>query len=81
GEVIGWVGDSGNAEDSVDHLHFELRAPNGEAVDPAPSLRKARLQAELPEDEPIWPYLDDEARGMHWIAATLLTEGMFVPGD
>jgi hypothetical protein len=81
GEVIGWVGDSGNAEDSVDHLHFELRARNGEAVDPAPSLRKARLRAELPEDEPIWPYLDDEARGMQWIAATLLTEGLFVPCD
>jgi len=81
GEVIGWVGDSGNAEDSVDHLHFELRARNGEAVDPAPSLRKARLQAELPEDEPIWPYLDDEARGMQWIAATLLTDGLFLPCD
>jgi hypothetical protein len=81
GQVIGWVGDSGNAEDSVDHLHFELRARNGVAVDPAPSLRRARLQAELPEDDPIWPYLDDEARGMQWVVARLLTEGLFLPCD
>jgi hypothetical protein len=25
GQLIGWLGDSGNAEDSVPHLHFELR--------------------------------------------------------
>jgi murein DD-endopeptidase MepM/ murein hydrolase activator NlpD len=27
GEVVGLNGDSGNAEDSPPHLHFELRAP------------------------------------------------------
>jgi len=81
GEVIGWVGDSGNAEDSVDHLHFELRTRDGIAVDPAASLRRARLRAELPEAEPIWPYLDDETSGTQWIAARLLTEGLFLPCD
>lgn len=81
GEVIGWIGDSGNAEDTVDHLHFELRTREGVAVDPAPSLRRARLRAELPEAEPIWPYLDDEASGTQWIAARLLTEGLFLPCD
>jgi len=81
GEVIGWIGDSGNAEDGVDHLHFELRTREGVAVDPAASLRKARLVAELPETEPIWPYIDDEARDMQWVAARLLTEGLFLPCD
>lgn len=41
GDLIGWVGDSGNAEDTPPHLHFELRRPDGRAVDPYPSLRAA----------------------------------------
>ena len=38
GQLIGWVGDSGNAEDSTPHLHFELHAPDGTRVDPYPAL-------------------------------------------
>lgn len=41
GQLIGWVGDSGNAEATVPHLHFELRRPDGSPVDPLPSLRAA----------------------------------------
>lgn len=41
GEVIGWVGDSGNAEETVPHVHFELRDPSGTPVDPATSLEAA----------------------------------------
>jgi hypothetical protein len=81
GEVIGWVGDSGNAEDTVDHLHFELRTPAGVAVDPAPSLRSARRAADFPEIEPTWPYVDDEVRGLEWVVGRLLTEGLFTPCD
>lgn len=42
GQVIGWMGDSGNSEHSVPHLHFELRQPDGRAVNPYPSLRWAQ---------------------------------------
>ncbi|HAP75509.1 MAG TPA: hypothetical protein DCR14_05440 [Acidimicrobiaceae bacterium] len=42
GQVLGWVGDSGNSEGSVPHLHFEIRRPiTREAIDPYPSLQAA----------------------------------------
>lgn len=41
GQIIGWVGDSGNAEFTPPHLHFEIRMPNGLPVDPYKSLKAA----------------------------------------
>jgi hypothetical protein len=41
GQIIGWVGDSGNAEHTVPNVHFELRTPGGYPVDPYPSLKAA----------------------------------------
>lgn len=41
GQVIGFVGDSGNAEATAPHLHFELRRPDGTPVDPFATLRAA----------------------------------------
>ncbi len=46
GTLLGWVGDSSNSENTVSHLHFELRRPRGERglpIDPYPSLRAAQL--------------------------------------
>jgi murein DD-endopeptidase MepM/ murein hydrolase activator NlpD len=42
GVLLGWVGDSGNAEDTAPHLHFEL-APTATrvSVNPAPYLEAA----------------------------------------
>ena len=81
GEVIGWVGDSGNAEDTVDHLHFELRDPTGAAVDPRPSLDAARNAAVLLDPEPSWPYADDDGHSAEWLAAMLLSEGVLLDCD
>ncbi|MEZ5175665.1 MAG: M23 family metallopeptidase [Acidimicrobiia bacterium] len=52
GQLLGYVGDSGNAETTPPHLHFELRTPSGYPVDPYRSLRHAdRVTYEwLPSD-------------------------------
>ncbi len=41
GQLIAWVGDSGNAEATVSHLHFEIRLPDGTAIDPYQYLNAA----------------------------------------
>jgi peptidoglycan hydrolase-like protein with peptidoglycan-binding domain len=38
GQHIAWVGDSGNAENTKPHVHYELRDPSGTVVNPYHSL-------------------------------------------
>ncbi len=44
GQIIGYIGDSGNAEESVSHLHFEFRDPDGRARPSYWSLRSAEAR-------------------------------------
>jgi Peptidase family M23 len=56
GQLIGWVGDSGNAEWTGSHLHFELRDPDGTAINAYESLLAApRLSAPGVLPEPVCP--------------------------
>ncbi|HVM09573.1 MAG TPA: M23 family metallopeptidase [Acidimicrobiales bacterium] len=42
GQHVAYLGDSGNAENTAPHLHFEIRAPDGNAINPWTSLRLAK---------------------------------------
>lgn len=42
GQHIGWMGDSGNAEWTASHLHFEMQDPTGVWHDPTPFVDTAK---------------------------------------
>ena len=67
GQVIGWVGDSGNAETTPPHLHFELRTPWGEPIDPLRSLRAAAWVDETVPVDFEGAFWDDDE---HEVAST-----------
>ena len=53
GQLIGFVGDSGNAENTVSHLHFELHEPDGTVVNPTPHVDAAiKIDAPIGENDP-----------------------------
>jgi hypothetical protein len=57
GQLLGWMGDSGNAEWTAPHLHFEIRAPDGTAINPYDSLMVA---PRLPAPVATHPRIGDE---------------------
>ncbi len=42
GQLVAWMGDSGNSEGSVPHAHVEIHRPDGVAINPYWSLRRAQ---------------------------------------
>jgi peptidoglycan LD-endopeptidase LytH len=53
GQLIAWSGDSGNAESTGSHTHFEL-AYRGKAIDPYPYLRAAFRRDDVRAAQYVW---------------------------
>ena len=59
GQLLGWVGDSGNAECTAPHLHFELYRPDGTKFNPYQSLLAAVEAADPTASDEIFFYRED----------------------
>jgi hypothetical protein len=79
GQLIGWVGDSGNAEWSGSHLHFELHEPDGTVVNPTPHV-DAAIELEAPLLEAFQGYFRDDEESVHQIDIDKLFEAGITKG-
>ncbi len=64
GQLIGYVGDSGNAEGTGSHLHWELHDPDGTIVNPTPHV-DAAIIIEAPLDAPHQGTFRDDDFSVH----------------
>lgn len=75
GQLLGWVGDSGNAECVASHLHFQLHYPDGTRFNPYESLLAATHVNPVAADE-IFFYRED---GLFRYYKTSLDAGLGSP--
>jgi len=82
GQLIGWVGDSGNAEASGSHLHFELHKPDGTVVNPTDHVDVAIVVTDpLDGGEPYYDgYFSDDETSVHQLDIDKIFEAGITKG-
>ncbi len=85
GQLIGWVGDSGNAENAESHLHFEIRVGEGwnaQPIDPYPHLQAGTVTL-TPTSAPVFRDIVDSVHrsDIELLAADGITRGCNPPAN
>jgi putative cell wall-binding protein len=88
GQLLGWMGDSGNAENTVDHLHFDVFVPGTvnpwgeERINPYRSLLAARNRGEFPDGSAMPMEVRQRLNGATRVhTAVLLSQEAFNAAD
>ncbi len=78
GQLIGWAGDSGNAENVGAHLHFEIHQPNGDSINPYESLLAAAHPGTFDPQSArnATPTINDDKQLIEGVAAACISNSL-----